>query len=107
MVLPYLHQDEVFLLQPDAEGNITAQPAPQSPAFLTGGGLYAKFFGLDEIFPRELGDLLWRYRGLANTPRLQRSAHDNEALENLRQEIKDAGLDPGPDPLEKGPGESP
>lgn len=94
MVLPYLHQSELFLLQPDEQGNITAQPAAQSPAFLTGGGIYAKFFGLPEIFPPELGDLLWRYGGLWASPR--RSPDQDAELSRLRQAIIDAGLDPGP-----------
>lgn len=97
MLLPYLHQDEVFLLSQDAEGNIAWKSAPQSPAFLTGGGIYAKFFGLDEIFPPELSETLWRYGGLAANPR--RSPADAAELLRLRAAIIAAGLDPGPDPL--------
>jgi predicted ATP-binding protein involved in virulence len=97
MVLPYLHQDELFLLSQDDAGNITAQPASQSPAFLTGGGIYAKFFGLPEIFPPQLSEMLWRYGGLAANPR--RSPADTAELSRLRDQIIAAGLDPGPDPL--------
>lgn len=97
MVLPYLRQDEVFLLQEDAEGSVIATPAPQSPALLTGSGIYAQFFGLQQIFPNDLGDKLWQYTYLAADS--ARSAEDDAKASRLRCELIQEGIDPGPAPV--------
>lgn len=97
MVLPYLRQEEVFILEEDAEGSVRPTPAPQSPALLSGSGIYAKFFGLPQVFPKDIGEKLWRYMYLAANP--TRSDGDDVMARDLRGQLIAAGIDPGPEPV--------
>lgn len=99
MVLPCLKREELFILKADADGNIRAHQAEESPALMTASGIYAKFFGLEEIFPNEIGEALWRYRYLAADP--TRSDEEDKETQTLRQKLVNAGIDPGPGPVQR------
>ncbi len=98
MVLPGLSREEVVLLSQDAEGNVVVQQAPDSPALLTGSEIYETFFGIDKLYPSELGAALQRYSFLVGTPR--RSPEENREMAELRRRLADAGVDPGWTPVE-------
>lgn len=91
MVLPALEQDEVWILSQDDEGSVRANPAPRSPALLTGSELYQSFFQLDELYPDDLGRKLRRYGELATDP--LRSDTDEAELTGLGAELQRAGLE--------------
>lgn len=99
MVLPYLRQDEVFILEEDEEGSVRPMPAPQSPALLSGSGIYAKFFGLPQVFPKHIGDALWKYMYIAADP--TRSDDEDVTAHELRGQLVAAGIDPGPEPVDR------
>jgi hypothetical protein len=97
MVLPGLQTDEVVVLGFDEEGNVTKIDIPEAPALMTGSQIYQTFFGINRLYPNELGEKVRRYGFLAANP--VRSDLDDEEMRRLRQQIRDAGADPGWEPL--------
>jgi hypothetical protein len=90
MVLPALAAGEVWLLSHDAEGSVIAEPAPHSPALLTGSELFEAFFTIDKVYPAELGEKASRYGRLATDP--TRTPEQDSEMRSLRQELAAAGV---------------
>lgn len=97
MVLPALTADEVILLTQDAEGNVVATPAAQSPALLTGSELLETFFAIRKLYPSALGDKLHRYSYLATDP--MRTGEEDAAMWQLRGDLEAAGVELDRDPV--------
>lgn len=97
MVLTALSAEEVFLLALDASGSVVVRPAPRSPALLTGSELFDSFFGVDDLYPSDLGAKLDRYGRLANDP--TRSDAEDAELAPLRAELERAGVELDWDPV--------
>lgn len=91
MVLPGLTQDEVFVLSQDKDGSVVATQASQSPQLLTGSELYGSFFGLNQLYPSDLGDKLQQYINLATDP--LRTDEEQGKMEKLRGELEAAGIE--------------
>ncbi len=98
MVLPGLAREEVVLLRQDAEGHVVVEETPDSPALLTGSEIYEAFFGIDKLYPADLGAALQRYSFLVGTPR--RSPEEEREMAELRRQLAAAGVDPGWTPVE-------
>lgn len=96
MILPYLRQEELFLVGEDGKGNVDVQPAQQSPMLMTGSEIYDVFFGIDQIHPKELRKDLRRYGQLAGDP--FRNDEEDEELEKLRHRLAAQGVEPGWEP---------
>lgn len=93
MVLPGLEQDEIVLLRRDGLGNVIPEPAPASPALMTGSDIYRTFFGIESLYPAELGEALRRYGFLVGNP--LRSDDEEAEMARLRARLAEHGVDPG------------
>jgi hypothetical protein len=91
ILLNALTPDEVVTLYLDDEGNVQAQHGAQDPRLLTGTELYSQFFGIDRLYPSELGDKLDRYSHLAVDP--FRSDREDEEVRRLGQELRNEGIE--------------
>jgi len=96
MILPGLEQDEIVMLSLDDRGNVIASEAPEAPALKTGSEIYEQFFGIDRLYPSELGEALQRYGFLANDP--GRTDAEEDEMQRLRSELREHGVDPGWEP---------
>lgn len=101
MLLPGCEADEVYQLSFDAQTNITAKPAHASPKLLTGSELYSIFFGIDDLYPNELGEDLREYSFLAGNPR--RSPEEEQTLARVLERLRDAGIEPEFEPVTSSP----
>lgn len=82
MMLTGLDADEIFLLERDKDGNVNAHCPDENPALRTGTELYSEFFGIEELYPNELGKKVDRYGELAN------DAYRSDAEEKERAALK-------------------
>ena len=99
MVLPGLEAEEVWLLEQDDDGSVTARPSPRAPALLTGSELYGSFFDMNELYPNDLGERARRYGVLATDP-TRTDAEDTE-LRVLRDILEKAGVTYDWEPVER------
>lgn len=93
MLLPGLAQDEILLLRQDEEGSVHVEPAPESPALMTGSEILDTFFDLHRLYPNELGEALRRYGYLASNA--YRSEDEEREMHRLLTELKKNGIEPG------------
>jgi hypothetical protein len=92
ILLSAFRREEVVILDFDDEGNVVRVPTPRDPRLLTGSELYEDFFGIDKLYPSELGDALQRYLSIATDPR-RSDEEDQRALE-LAVTLRKEGVDP-------------
>ncbi|MEZ4435298.1 MAG: hypothetical protein R3F65_23065 [bacterium] len=81
----------------DDEGSVVAQHPGVTPATLTGSGLYERFFGVSHATPDALAEKLRRLGFLVGDP--GRSDEEDAELRRLQRELRDAGVDPGWEPV--------
>jgi hypothetical protein len=93
ILLSAFHRDEVVMLDFDDEGNVVQVPTPRDPRLLTGSELYELFFGIDKLYPAELGERLERYVRLATDP--YRSDEEDATAKRLLDELRGEDIDPG------------
>lgn len=74
------------------EGPIKAVCGVEVPKLLTGGQLYTRYFGIQDIMPHKLGQSLERYGFLSRFSR--RSDQEQQELESLRAYLKQEGITP-------------
>lgn len=97
MLLPELERDEVLRLRQGDNGDVCAESPDVSPALMTGSEIYETFFGIDRLYPNELGEALQRYGYLAGNP--ARSDEEDAELALLREKLRQHDLDPGWEPV--------
>lgn len=97
ILLNALRPEEVVALYLDNEGNVRAHHGRHDPRLATGTELYSKFFGIDRLYPSDLGHALDRYSRLAVDP--FRSDAEHAELERLRLELRDEGIEITLDPV--------
>jgi len=97
MTIASLRADEIVRLRRDAAGNVERLGVTQPPLTMTASEIYERYFALEKLYPVELGEALQRYGLLAGDP--TRSSEDDAELGRLRQRLRDAGLDPGWEPV--------
>jgi hypothetical protein len=90
MMLTGLDADEIFLLERDKDGNVTARCSDENPALRTGTELYSQFFGIEELYPNELGKKVDRYGELANDA--YRSDAEEKERATLEKELARAQI---------------
>ena len=84
--------EEIWILSRD-EGRVTVTRGVEAPVLLTGGELYRRYFGIDDIYPDGLGRKLDRYGLLASYS--GRSDLEQAEMEALRAELHAADIRPG------------
>lgn len=102
LTLAGARKEEVFLLARREGGRYEVEPAQFDPRLRTGTELFSKFFGIDGIFPNELGRALHRYGTLAGNP--YRSDAEDAELTEIRERLAREGVVPDyePEAREKG-----
>lgn len=93
ILLSAFHRDEVVMLDFDDEGDVVQVGTPRDPRLLTGSELYELFFGIDKLYPAELGERLERYVRIATDP--YRTDEENETALRLLDDLRDDDVDPG------------
>ena len=84
--------EEIWVLSHDS-GRIRASHGTETPMLLTGGQIYSKYFGIDDVHPHELGKKLRRY-GFLSGYALRDDAEQSE-MDLLRDDLRRAGIEPG------------
>jgi energy-coupling factor transporter ATP-binding protein EcfA2 len=84
--------EEIWILT-CRDGHIEAFPGLETPMLLTGGQIYHRYFGIEDIYPNGLGRKLQRYGFLCGYA--LRSEAEQVELEELATEIRASGIDPG------------
>ncbi len=97
MLLPALRQQELFLLRRDESGSVTIKPALESPALMTGTEIYSAFFGIDRLYPADLGEQLRRYAFLVGSP--ARTDEEEDEMRQVREALRAGGVEPGWEPV--------
>jgi AAA domain, putative AbiEii toxin, Type IV TA system/AAA ATPase domain len=93
ILLSAFHRDEVVMLDFDDDGNVVQEKTPRDPRLLTGSELYELFFGIDKLYPAELGERLERYTRLATDP--YRTEEEDATARWLLEELQRDEIDPG------------
>ncbi|MHC5539999.1 AAA family ATPase [Singulisphaera rosea] len=96
MLLPGLEADEIFHVFQDDEGNVQVKKADQSPSLMTGSEIYNTFFGIDRLYPTDVGADLQRYGYLSSDP--GRTDDEDRELAAILVRLQGAGVDPGWEP---------
>jgi len=97
MTIASLRSDEIVRLQRGSNGNIERVGVTQPPLTMTASEIYERYFALEKLYPVELGEALQRYGLLAGDP--TRNEDGDAELGRLRKQLRDAGLDPGWEPV--------
>lgn len=84
--------EEIWVLSTE-DGRVKATCGVETPMLLTGGQIYRRYFGIEDIYPDGLGRSLQRYSFLSGYA-LRNDSEQGE-LEVLQKQLCDAGLDPG------------
>ncbi|HAN47919.1 MAG TPA: hypothetical protein DCQ20_03420 [Nitrospira sp.] len=84
--------EEIWILSVDENG-VRAERGIDVPMLLTGGQIYNRYFGIQDIYPHELGKALQRY-GFLSGYALRNDSEQME-LQSLRNRLREAGIDPG------------
>jgi hypothetical protein len=90
ILLSAFRRDEVVMLDYDDEGNVVHVETPRDPRLLTGSELYESFFGIDRLYPAELGDKLDLYTRIARNP--SRSDDEESTRLTLEAELRAEGI---------------
>ncbi|MFO0652652.1 MAG: AAA family ATPase [Polyangiales bacterium] len=97
LTLAGARKSEVFLLTKREGGDFTVEPAQFDPRLRTGTELYSKFFGIDDVFPNELGRSLHRYGTLSGNP--YRTDEEEAELARIRELLAREGVTPDFEPV--------
>jgi len=92
MLLPGLDQDEILHIFQDEEGNVQIKMAGQSPSLMTGSEIYGSFFGIDQLYPIDVGADLQRYGYLSSDP--SRTDEEDRELSTILAKLRNAGIEP-------------
>jgi predicted ATPase len=101
LTLAGAHKEEVFILRENEGKEPVIEPVAFDPRLRTGTELYAKFFGIDGLFPDELGRALHRYGLLASNP--YRRDDEEQELQEIIDLLKKADVKPTFSPEERIP----
>ncbi|XXT21906.1 AAA family ATPase [Sorangium sp. So ce429] len=99
LVLPGFAKDEIVRLGRNRDGDVVARKSGESPALMTGSELYEEFFGIDRLYPTDLGEAVQRYGLLANDP--DRSDAQEREMVALREKLRAAEVEPEWEPVSR------
>lgn len=83
---------EIWKLERDDNGRIQAKIQGDTPMLLTGGQIYRRYFGIEDIYPNGLGTDLQRYSFL--TGFALRTDAEQAELEDLGKRLDEANIKP-------------
>ncbi len=83
--------EEIWILS-NEDGQIKATPGEEPPMLLTGGQIYRRYFGIDDIYPDGLGRAMQRFGELAAYA--LRNDEEETELQALQQQLQAAGIAP-------------
>lgn len=93
ILLTAFRREEVVVLDFDNQGNVVRCATPRDPRLMTATELYEWFFGIDKLYPSELGSKLDTYNHIAANP--FRSDEEDAFAQALRRELESEGISPG------------
>jgi len=80
-------------------GEVYSARGEEAPMLLTGGQIYRRYFGIDDIYPESVGRALQRYSFLSAYA--QRDENEQQELEGLSELLQRHGISPGWDTVER------
>lgn len=83
--------NEIWILS-SKDGRVHAERGIEAPILLSGGQIYRRYFGIDDIYPDRLGRALQRFGFLSGYA--ERSDEEQEELEHLTAELTESGVRP-------------
>ncbi len=93
ILLTAFRREEVVVLDFDERGSVVRSDTPKDPRLMTATELHEWFFGIDRLYPSDLGEKLDTYNHLAANP--FRSDREHALAVQLTAELKDEGIEPG------------
>lgn len=81
------------LVRDEESGGVRAEEVPYDPRLKTGGELYEHFFGIEGLYPAELGKALQEYSYLAGDP--DRSDAEEARMQAILEQFRREDVDPG------------
>jgi len=82
---------EIWILKRE-DGKTVLEAGEETPMFLTGGQIYRKYFGIEDIYPNKLGRSVDRYSFLTGFS--QRNDAEQAEMEALAVILREAGIEP-------------
>jgi hypothetical protein len=92
LVLAGMHPTEIVRLKFADSGDVERASIGPDARVMTGTEIYREYFGIDDVIPDKTGRKLRTYRYLAANP--YRSDEEDVEIEQLRNELRTAGVDP-------------
>lgn len=83
--------DEIWMLQRDGS-SVKATQGIENPVLLTGGQIYLRYFGIEDVFPNGFGEKVQRFMFLARFA--LRSKEEDDELHDLAKKLDAVGLRP-------------
>jgi hypothetical protein len=83
--------EEIWILS-NEDGRVKATPGAEPPMLLTGGQIYRRYFGIDDIYPDGLGRAMQRFGVLAAYA--LRNDEEEAELHALQKKLQAAGIAP-------------
>lgn len=93
ILLTAFRREEVVVLDFDEHGNVVRSDTPKDPRLMTATELYEWFFGIDRLYPSELGEELDTYNHIAANP--FRSDEEHTLALTLGPKLEREGITPG------------
>lgn len=93
ILLTAFRRDSVVVLDFDERGDVVRTDTPKDPRLMTATELYEWFFGIDRLYPSDLGAKLDTYTRIAANP--HRSDEETKLALRLRAELEGEGITPG------------
>ncbi|WP_437721487.1 AAA family ATPase [Sorangium sp. So ce861] len=84
--------EEIWILSLE-DGRVRAERGTEAPMLLTGGQIYGRYFGIQDVYPSEIGEALRRYGFLSGDP--LRTDEEQAEMARLRATLKANGIEPG------------
>ena len=82
--------EEIWILSNDGK-KVKAETGVDAPMLLSGGQIYRRYFGIEDIYPHGLGRSVQRYGVLSGYP--LRDAAEQAEMIDLQAKLSDAGID--------------
>ncbi|ONY76722.1 hypothetical protein A8F35_10985 [Burkholderia cenocepacia] len=83
--------EEIWILA-SADRKVVARQGMEAPMLLTGGQIYRRYFGIEDVYPDELGKAMQRYSFLSGYA--GRTDEEENELGNLISLLDKAGIRP-------------